>query len=89
MKKSADVLAKECKRVADIAKDGCPALTYQEMTPLLEQVLALAPSMNEQFPFAINSVIKEILEAQKMDDLLKISDFLEFELVYILNNYSK
>ena len=45
--------------------------------------------MNEEFPGVFNSIVKEILSAQEKNDLLKIADFCEFELVYVLENFQK
>lgn len=81
-------VTENCRLVANIAKDGCPAATYEKLTPLLEEVLSLSPRMNEQFPQLLNSVIAKILQAQEVDDLLRIADFLEFELIYIINSCS-
>ena len=32
-------VVQECHLVADTAKDGCPAATYEKMTSLLEDVI--------------------------------------------------
>lgn len=85
--KNVQEVVKECHLVADTAKDGCPAATYEKMTSLLEDVISLSPLMNSEFPVVFSSVVKELLNAQKIDDLVKISDYVEFELVYILENY--
>lgn len=85
--KSVQDVIKECHLVADVAKDGCPADTYEKMTSLLDDVVSLTPLMNSEFPVVFSSVVKELLNAQKIDDLVKISDYVEFELVYILENY--
>lgn len=45
--------------------------------------------MSSDYPAALNSVVKSLLEAQQIDDLIKIADFLNFEMVYILNNFQK
>lgn len=45
--------------------------------------------MNSDYPVVINSIVKELLNAQQLDDLIKISDYVEFELIYILNHYQK
>lgn len=87
--KSVQEVIRECHLVADTAKDGCPAATYEKMTSLLEDVISLSSLMNNDYPVVINSVIKELLNAQKLDDLVKISDYIEFELIYILNHYQK
>ena len=80
-------VVQECHLVADTAKDGCPAATYEKMASLLEDVISLSPLMNSDYPVVINSIVKELLNAQQLDDLIKISDYVEFELVYILENY--
>ena len=85
--KSVQDVIKECHLVADAAKDGCPADTYEKMTSLLDDVGSLTPLMNSEFPVVFSSVVKELLNAQKICDLVKISDYVEFELVYILENY--
>lgn len=85
--KNVQEVVKECHLVADTAKDGCPAATYEKMASLLEDVISLSPLMNSEFPVVFSSVVKELLNAQKIDDLVKISDYVEFELVYILENY--
>lgn len=85
--KSVQDVIKECHLVADAAKDGCPADTYEKMTSLLDDVVSLTTLMNSEFPVVFSSVVKELLNAQKIDDLVKISDYVEFELVYILENY--
>lgn len=82
-------VVQECHLVADTAKDGCPAATYEKMTSLLEDVISLSPLMNSDYPVVINSIVKELLNAQKLDDLIKISDYIEFELIYILDHYQK
>jgi hypothetical protein len=82
-------VVQECHLVADTAKDGCPAATYEKMTALLEDVISLSPFMNSDYPVVINSIVKELLNAQKLDDLVKISDYIEFELIYILDHYQK
>ena len=79
----------QCKKVANTAKDGCPAETYALMTSLLEEIVTLSGNMNEEFPGVFNSIVKEILSAQEKNDLLKIADFCEFELVYVLENFQK
>lgn len=81
-----DVIA-GCHLVANAAKDGCPADTYEKMTSLLEDVISLTPLMNSEYPVVVSSIVKELLNAQKLDDLTKISDYVEFELIYILKNY--
>ncbi|MGN1280334.1 MAG: hypothetical protein ACI4UM_00310 [Succinivibrio sp.] len=78
-----------CRLVALLAKDGCPAATYEKMTPLLEEIISLTPLMNVEFPPLLNSVIAQILQAQEIDDLLKIADLLEFEMVFIIKNNIK
>lgn len=85
--KNVQEVVEECHLVADTAKDGCPAATYEKMASLLEDVISLSPLMNSEFPVVFSSVVKELLNAQKIDDLVKISDYVEFELVYILENY--
>lgn len=75
--------------LADTAKDGCPAATYEKMASLLEDVISLSPLMNSDYPVVVNSIVKELLNAQQLDDLIKISDYVEFELIYILNHYQK
>ena len=87
--KSVQDVIKECHLVADAAKDGCPADTYEKMTSLLDDVVSLTPLMNSDYPVVINSIVKELLNAQRLDDLIKISDYVEFELIYILNHYQK
>ena len=77
MTKGVSELVKEAESVADSALKGCPAETYALLT------------MNSDYPVALNSVVKSLLEAQQIDDLLKIADFLNFEMVYILNNFQK
>ncbi len=89
MKKSVIEVINDCYKVANFAKDGCPANTYAHMTSLIEEVIAIAPEMNQEFTVTVNSIVKEILAAQMKDDLIKISDFIEFELVYVLKNYQK
>ena len=74
MTKGVSELVKEAESVADSALKGCPAETYALLT---------------DYPVALNSVVKSLLEAQQIDDLLKIADFLNFEMVYILNNFQK
>ena len=80
-------VVQECHLVADTAKDGCPAATYEKMASLLEDVISLSPLMNSDYPVVINSIVKELLNSQQLDDLIKISDYVEFELIYILNHY--
>ena len=87
--KNLQEVVKECLLVADTAKDGCPAETYEKMASLLEDVISLSPLMNSEYPVVINSIVKELLNAQRLDDLIKISDYVEFELIYILNHYQK
>lgn len=87
--KNVQEVVKECLLVADTAKDGCPAETYEKMASLLEDVISLSPLMNSEYPVVINSIVKELLNAQRLDDLIKISDYVEFELIYILNHYQK
>lgn len=87
MTKGVSELVKEAESVADSALKGCPAETYALLTPFLEKVIAIAPQMSSDYPAALNSVVKSLLEAQQIDDLIKIADFLNFEMVYILNNF--
>ena len=87
--KNVQEVVKECHLVADTAKDGCAAATYEKMASLLEDVISLSPLMNSDYPVVINSIVKELLNAQQLDDLIKISDYVEFELIYILNHYQK
>lgn len=87
--KNVQEVVKECHLVADTAKDGCPADTYEKMTSLLDDVVSLSPLMNSDYPVVIKSIVKELLNAQQLDDLIKISDYVEFELIYILNHYQK
>jgi hypothetical protein len=89
MTKSVSEVIKEAKAVAITAVEGCPAKTYADMTSLLEDVISLAPLMNQDFLGTINEILKEVFEAQKIDDLAKIYDFLNFELVYVLENFKK
>ena len=44
--KNVQEVVKECHLVADTAKDGCPAATYEKMASLLEDVISLSPLMN-------------------------------------------
>ena len=43
--KNVQEVVKECHLVADTAKDGCPAATYEKMASLLEDVISLSPLM--------------------------------------------
>ena len=89
MAMSVDELITMSKNVGLAALDGCPADTYKKMTALIEQIIAIAPSMKDGFIHGLNEVIKNLLEAQKVDDLNKIYDFVTYEMVYLLNNYKK
>lgn len=89
MTKSVSEVIKETRAVAITAIDGCPAKTYADMTSLLEDVISLAPLMNQDFLGTIKEILNQIFEAQKIDDLAKIYDFLNFELVYVLENFKK
>ena len=89
MTKGVSELVKEAESVADTALKGCPAKTSALLTHFFEYVIAMAPQMSSDYPAALNSVVKSLLEAQQIDDLIKIADFLNFEMVYILNNFQK
>ena len=52
--KNVQEVVKECHLVADTAKDGCPAATYEMMASLLEDVISLSPLMNSDYPVVIN-----------------------------------
>ena len=47
--KNVQEVVKECHLVADTAKDGCPAATYEKMASLLEDVISLSPLMKVKF----------------------------------------
>ena len=89
MDKRISLLIDECHSVANLAKGGCPAQTYAALTPLLEKITNLHPLMSDDFIPTLNPIIKSLLEAQAIGDLIKISDFLDFEMVYILKNFQK
>lgn len=89
MTDSVSEIIKECESTARTALQGCPAAAYAVLTPLLERAVALSSQMNSEYPAAISQIIKSILEAQQCDDLIKIADFLNFELVYVLRNFQK
>lgn len=88
MAMSIDELITMSKNVGLSALDGCPADTYAKMTALIEQIIVITPTMKDGFIHGLNEVIKNLLEAQKVDDLNKIYDFVTYEMVYLLNKYS-
>ena len=88
MSSSVSSLVEQCHKTANLAKDGCPAATYAALSPLLEKIVEKATENNNtDFILNINSIINEILNAQAKDDLIRIADFLDFEMVYLLKTY--
>lgn len=79
-------LAERSERVAETALRGCAPETYEEMAALLADAVSLIPDRGERYRNALNSVMKALLSAQERNDLVKIADFLGFELPYVLRN---
>ena len=61
----------------------------KEAESVADSALKGCPAETYALLTALNSVVKSLLEAQQIDDLIKIADFLNFEMVYILNNFQK
>ncbi len=85
--KSVSSIIDACHETARVAIKGCPADTYAHMSKLLEDALSLAPNMNKDYAIAIQGIVSNLLDAQEKGDLLKIADFVNFELVYVLENF--
>ncbi|MCI6797688.1 MAG: hypothetical protein MR571_07525 [Succinatimonas sp.] len=77
-------LAQKSKEISDIALKGCCAETYELMTGLLTEVVSLSPKLSKDFVLSLNTIIKDLLEAQERNDLLRISDDLGYELPFFL-----
>lgn len=84
-------LIKRSKELSKKALDGCCPQTYELMTALLEDVVKFVTENNctKEHTTMLNSVIKDLLEGQEKDDLLRISDDLGFELPYVLTEIAK
>lgn len=74
------------REVALTALKGCPAQTYTQMSELLDKLSGSFSLFNENFPPAFGELVAQLLAAQQIDDLLCISDFLGFELPYVLEH---
>ncbi|HAH70976.1 MAG TPA: hypothetical protein DCL74_04445 [Succinivibrionaceae bacterium] len=77
-------LAQKSKEVSDIALKGCCAETYELMTELLTQIVAISSKLSKDSILRLNMIIKDLLEAQEKNDLLRISDDLGYELPFFL-----
>ncbi len=89
MQASPEDLAKEAESVAHSALKGCPSETYALMSPLLNRIFAVKDQMDERFIPIFKDLVAKLLEAQKKDDLICISDYLGFEIPYILHTFRK
>lgn len=85
----ADSLIRQARELSRTALLGCPAQTYELMVPLLNKAVELTPSMTESYSQMLQDIIRNILHAQEIDDLLCISDYLGYELPYILEHCQK
>ncbi len=77
-------LAQKSKEISDTALKGCCAETYELMTELLTEVVSLSPKLSKDFMLRLNMIIKDLLQAQERNDLLRISDDLGYELPFFL-----
>lgn len=85
--KIASSLIERSRELSKKALDGCCPQSYELMTALLEDIVKFVAASNcsEEHTNMLNSVIKDLLEGQEKDDLLRISDDLGFELPYVLS----
>ncbi len=81
-----DLIARS-KELSKKALAGCCPETYELMTALLEEIVKFVAANNcsQEHTAMLNGVIKDLLQGQEKDDLLRISDDLGFELPYVLN----
>ncbi|MBO6258934.1 MAG: hypothetical protein J6M93_06345 [Succinivibrio sp.] len=82
-------LIRQARELSETALKGCPAQTYEQLVPLLDKAVALSPSMNADYAQLLKEIVKNILQAQEIDDLVCISDYLGYELPYILEHCQK
>ncbi|HAR79801.1 MAG TPA: hypothetical protein DCR21_03125 [Succinivibrionaceae bacterium] len=82
-------LVKDTRALSLTALNGCPAETYAALPDILERAQALCQYMNEEYPKSLEFIIRQILLAQQKDDVMRISDFLGYELPHILNSFQK
>ncbi len=80
-------LIERSKELSKKVLDGCCPQTYELMTALLEDVVKFVAANNctREHTAMLNTVIRDLLEGQEKDDLLRISDDLGFELPYVLS----
>ena len=80
-------LIERSKELSKKALNGCCPQTYELMTALLEDVVKFVAANNctREHTTMLNTVIRDLLEGQEKDDLLRISDDLGFELPYVLS----
>ncbi len=82
-------LVKDARDLSLTALNGCPAETYEALPDILERAQALSQYMNEEYATSLAFIIRQILLAQQKDDVIRISDFLGYELPHILNSFQK